>query len=370
VNAHTIQTDAGTYVVVDDLAAALEAFIVGLAIDELDGVAPGEAVSVDATLRGITPGTPGGDRRFVLSGGPGGAFAVSGEVGRAFPKLGSTPYTVDLTIRAAGYLPVPLAIDVPAGTSFPLPPVTAHLHRPAIWLAGRVTDDTGVPLGVPAQVTITDPAGLVGLQWPLDFPHAAATQVAPATLTPLGASLALVEPAFALDGSLRLARRLNLGPGALVQLGSGLWREYAVVDHLEGPADLGRPGRAVLRAPLHAGHPAGSEVQPVVPSIASSTGISLGAVPGDQVIVFATATALATGGAVEVADADPTKTEWRVALLPTASTDDQGFYRLGPISRTAAAQLHVTAPAPHKPVDVGWLVDYGQLENVRNVRVQ
>jgi len=368
VNAHAVPTDFGLYTVVDDLAAPLQAFITGHAVDELNGTPPDAAVQVGAALRGITPGAPGEDRRFALSSGRAGTFAVSGEAGRAFPDLGTTSYTVDVTVGAAGYLRAPLAVGVPAGSAFPLPGVIARLHRPAIWLVGRVTDLAGAPLAVAAQVAITDPPGLVGLQWPLDFAHTAATPVVAAALTPLGPPLALIEPAFALDLTLRLAQRLNLGPGAVVQLGAGPWREYAVVDHLEGPADPGRPGRAALRAPLHAGYTAGSAVQPMTTGPGPSTDISLEAVPGDQVLVFAAATALAAGDAVEIADADPARTEWRVAVPPIATTDGQGFYRLGPVSRTAAARLHVTAP-PHGPVDAGWLVDYGRLENVRNVRI-
>jgi hypothetical protein len=368
VNSHSVQTDSGIFVVVDDLAATLQAFITGRAVDELDGGPPEEAVELTAALRGITPGAPGEDRRFALTSGRGGTFAVSGEAERAFPSLGTTSYTVDVTVHAAGYLPAPLAVDVPAGSTLPRPGVTARLHRPAVWLKGRVTDPAGAPLLVPTQVSITNPAGLVGLQWALDFEHAPATPVTAAAPAPLGPPLPLIEPAFVLDSTLRLAQRLNLGPGTVVQLGTGLWREYAVVDHLEGPANLSRPGTAVLRAPLHAGYSAGSTVQPLTSAPGASAGISLEAVPGDQVLTFSAATALATGDAIEVADPDPARTEWRVAVLPAATADSQGFYRLGPVSRTAAPLLHVAAP-PHGPVDVTWLVDYGRLENVRNVRV-
>jgi hypothetical protein len=366
-NAHSVRTASGTYLVVDDITAVLQAFITGRAVDELDGSPPGEPVAISAALRGITPGAPGEGRRFALASGPGGTFAVSGDAGRAFPDLATTAHTVDVAVSAAGYLPSSLAVAVPAGSSFPLPGVSAPLHRPAVWLKGRVTDRAGAPLAT-AQVSITAPPGLVGLRWALDFAHAPGTPVNAATLTPLGPALALIDPAFALDGSVHLDQRLNLASGAVVQLGSGPWREYAVVDHLEGPASLVRPGRAVLRAPLQAGYPLGSPVQPVTTAAGSPVGGPLESVPGDQVLVFPAATALAPGAAIEIADADPTRTEWRLAVLPATTTDGQGFYRLGPVSRTAAPLLHVTAPL-HGPVDVTWLVDYERSENVRNVRV-
>lgn len=364
---HTVQAGAATYQVVDDLTVTFQVFIAGRAVNELDGNPPEEPVTISATLRGITAGAPGEDRRFALMSGQDGAFAVSGDAARAFPHLATTSYMVDVTASAAGFLPAPLAVAVPAASSFPLPRVTANMHRPAVFLGGRITNAGGAPLAA-AQVAVTDPPGLVGTQWPLDFEHAPATPVSPAALSPLGPPLMLIDPAFALDTGLHLEQRLNLASGVPVQLGSGLYREYAVIDHLEGPASLSRPGRAVLRAPLHAGYPAGVTVQPLGSVAGPGSGISLEAVPGDQVLMFAAATSLATGDAIQVADADPIKVEYRVAVLPTATSDSQGFYRLGPVSRTAGPTLHVAAPA-HSPIDVTWLVDYGRLENVRNVRV-
>ena len=367
VPAHTVQAGTAIYQVVDDLTVTFQVFIAGQAVSELDGNPPEEPVTIGAALRGITAGAPGEERRFALMSGQDGAFAVSGDAARAFPNLATTSYTVDVTASAAGFLPAPLAVAVPAGSSFPLPGVTANLHRPAVFLSGRVTNASGAPLAA-TQVAVTGPPGLVGLQWPLDFEHAPATPVSPAALTPLGPPLTLIDPAFALGTRLHLEQRINLASGVPVQLGSGLSREYAVIDHLEGPVNLTRPGRAVLRAPLHAGYPAGATVQPLGSVAGPATGISLEAVPGDQVLMFAAATPLATGGAIEVGDPDPARVEIRVAVLPTATSDGQGFYRLGPVSRTAGPTLHVVAPA-HSPIDVTWLVDYGRLENVRNVRV-
>ncbi len=363
---HLVQVGGVTYLVIDDVTATRQAFVVGRAVDELDGTPP-EAVAVSAALRGITPGAPGEGERFAPVAGRDGTFAVTGEATSAFPGLGTTSYVVDVTVSSDGYLPAPLAIGVPAGSSFPLAGVIASLHRPGVWLTGRVTDAVGAALAA-AQVAITDPPGLVGLQWPLDFQHAPGTPVAPATLAPSGPPLVLLDGAAAMDTRLHLDHRLNLAPGSLVEAGSSVYREYAVVDHLDGPPTLSRPGWAVLRAPLHAGYPAGATVQPLGSASGLATVISREAVPGDQVLVFAAATTLATGGVVEITDTDPTRIEYRVALLPISTTDGLGFYRLGPTSRTAAPNLHVVAPA-HSPVDVTWLVDYDRLENVRNVRV-
>lgn len=362
-------TEAGgiTYAVIVDLTATFQAFITGRAVDELDGNPPEVPVALAAALRGIRAGAPGEETRFALKTGQDGAFAVSGDPARALPNHATTAYTVDVTVRADGYLPAPLAVAVPAGSSFPLAPITASLHRPAVMLKGRVTDANGAPLSA-AQVTITDPPGLAGLQWPLDFEHAPATPVTAVTLTPAGPALTLTDPAFAGDASLRLAQRLNLAAGAPIQLGTGPQSEYAVVDHLEGPATLSRPGRAVLRAPLHADYAAGAGVRPLNGAAGAATPISLEAVPGDAVLIFAAATTLSTGDAIEITDADPTRVEYRLAVMPRATTDAQGFYRMGPVARTAAPNLHVVAAA-HAPVDVTWLVDYGRLENVRNVRV-
>jgi hypothetical protein len=153
-----------------------------------------------------------------------------------------------------------------------------------------------------------------------------------------------------------------------VKLGTGAWREYAVIDHLEGPLDLTRQGRAVLNAALVFDHQAGSLAVPVAPPgpPLSGTQLSLDAFEGDEVLLTLAPGALTDGAPVQIADANPSLVEWRVARLPVATTDASGFYAMGPLARTAQLTLHVVTPGGS--TDVTCVLDYGHLENVCDVR--
>jgi hypothetical protein len=326
-----------------------------------------------ATLDGVSAASPGQAPRVALVSSAGGVFSLAGIPERAFPDLATTSYTVELSVGADGYLATPLSVVVPAGTTvFPLPLLTAELRRPALRLRGRVTDNAPIPAGVAgAGVEILDPSNLIGFQAPFAFMHATGTNLMEIPLSPTGPALPLLADVDPGSSRLALARRTGLAPGEIVQLGSGVEREYAIVDGLEGPTTLDRPGVALLRAPLAYRHRvADGPVERVVPGApGASTLLTRDAFPGDQVAFAGSPWTLASDQTVLVDDPDPDAREYLVAFLPGANTDADGYYRLGPIGRTAAVTLRVTPPASPSFVDVTHIVVYGQANNVVNVRV-
>jgi hypothetical protein len=368
---HVVTTDVATYVVVDDLITVLQAFIVGRAVDELTGLPPPDHVHVSASLRGVSPLAPGEGRRFQISEGEGGTFAVSGAVDGAFPNHGVATYTVDLTVSAPGYLETPFSVVVSAGAAFPLPVVEVNLRRRAIWLEGRVIDGSGAPVPNTA-VSVVTPAGLAGLQAALSFAHAVPTQFVAMSPTPLGAPLLQWRDAFQGEPEVWLMARNNLAPGSLVRLTSQTGTDFALVASLPGPTNLNQPGRVVLSAPLSFDHRiSATSVQVMTIGVpGASTTLSSAAFPGDEVLFLASSTAFSSGQVVQVNDANPSLVEWRVLFLPEASSSTPGgFYRLGPVGRTVTLRVHAVPPLLPVPPDVFYVIDYGQQDNVLNLRV-
>jgi hypothetical protein len=366
-----VTTDTRSYRVVRDALLDFRALIVGRAMDELTNRPPLDRARVQATLRGISPDAPGEGNRFASTTGLGGTFAISGEVDRVFPNLAATGYVVDLVVDAPGYLHTPVAVPVPAGTiAFPLDAGSVLLRRDAVALKGRVA--TGVPpAGVAgATVSIVAPAGLVGLQAPLAFPHAAGLTLTPQALGPTGPALELRADIHAGATRVPLASRAGLAVNAILRLGDAGVREYAIVAGLEGPSDLARPGAALLRAPVAFPHRAGDvEAQRVVPGAAGPAAtLTQGAFAEDRVAFVDDPTLLPDDGTALAAHLDPTRQEWVVVRRPTALTDAAGDYRLRPVGRAATLTVHV-APGGPPPPDHTHIVSYGQPENTLNLRV-
>jgi hypothetical protein len=368
---HLVTTDVATYQVVDDITTTFGALIIGRAVDELTGQPPYDPIECTATLDGITPGAPGEERRFSVSHGDGGTFALAGEVDRTFPNHAVAAYQVDLAVRAFGYLPAPGTVSVPAAALFPLPPVQVPLHRRALWLEGRTVDGGGAPVAN-TVVSVVQPAGLAGLQASLSFAHGSLTPIDAMAPAAVGAPLQLWRDAFAGESDIWLWTRTNLAVGALVRLTSTSGTEFAMVAALPGAANLAKPGRVVLQAPLSFQHTRSSaSVQVLNPGIPTgSTTLNSPVYPGDEVFFVASTAVFTSGVVIRVSDPAPSLVEWRIVLLPVAtSTNPGGFYRLGPVGRALALRVHALPPVPPNPPDVTHLVDYGQQDNVLNLTV-
>jgi hypothetical protein len=358
-----------SYIVVDDRRLAHSAFIVGQAIDELTGLPPRERAAVQASLRGVPPHLAASEGRFFLTAGESGTFAVAGTTELAFPNLATNSFTLDLVVTAPSYLETPLSVTIPAGTTdFPMPALEVHLRRPAVLLRGRITTQASVPAPIAgAQIEVVNPAGMVGFAAPLAFTHDAAN-VARRTLTPIGSDLTLIRDIHVGDRELSLESRTLLSVGRVIQLGIGDDREYGVVERVSGPADLSRPGNIRLFAPVSFSHrrteTSARRVQ--LGAASAQTTLARQAFPGDQV-VFLASNALTANQTFEIADV-PGRVEYRVASPPTATTDTDGYYRIGPIGRQASITLRVTLPASPPEPDIMHQLDFNQPVNTLSLR--
>ncbi len=366
-----VTTDIATYTVVDDLITVLQAFIVGSAVDELTDQPPLEPVRVAATLQGVNPLAPGEGRRFNITVGNGGTFALSGIAERSFPNHAVTVYHVDLVVSAPGYLETPISVLVPAAATFPLPPIRVNLRRPAVWLEGRTVDGLGAP--VPNTiVSMVAPAGQVGLHAPLSFIHGGLTPFAEMLPTPVGAPLPLWRDAFRGELDLWLGARNNLALGSLIRLISAPGTEYVVVAALPGPTNMSQPGRVALSAPISFDHRQSSNsAQPMNPGAPGpSTTLAGAAYAGDEVVFLTSSAPFSSGQVIRINDPNPSLIEWRILSQPEAlSNAPGGFYRLGPVGRSVTLQVHAVPPALPIPPDVIHVVDYAQQDNVLNLRV-
>jgi hypothetical protein len=349
--ARTVTTVDHTYVVVDDRRLTWQALVTGRVRDEL---VPGRPVSdpigIDATLRGVQGGPPD---RFAVTTPGGGLWALSGVPDDALPDLATTTRFVDLVVRVPGYLPVPVAIELLAGTALPFAAAPVDLRRPGLRLAGRITGGTP-PAGLAgALVEVTSTANLVAVDPPLALAHPLGTSVTRCTLTTvLAAPLALTADVDAGDVRVPLARRTGLGPDEVLRLGEGgPDPEYAVVAALEGSADLTRPGVALLRAPLGTRHRRadGPAHRVIVTPSAATTTLGRAGVPGDTVLPLASVAPLPDSSACRVDDPPGGRQEYRVSRHPQATTDAGGYWRLPPVGAATSVTVTVT-PAGGAPV--------------------
>src|SRR5215472_14069556 len=108
------QAQGLVYTVVDDLQITYLALITSSLVDEVFST----PLQVQAV---ITPDLSGLGVNFT----DGALFAVTGYAELAFPKLATTPYTVNLNIVAPGYRPASVSVPIPALSTLPVvfPPI-------------------------------------------------------------------------------------------------------------------------------------------------------------------------------------------------------------------------------------------------------
>jgi len=144
-------------------------------------------------------------------------------------------------------------------------------------------------------------------------------------------------------------------------------REYVIVESLDGPADLARPGAVQLRTPVAYRHPAtaGSAQRVTAGGPGPSTALTRDALPEDRVAFAADPGVLASDQTVLIDDADPRPPEYVVVRLPQAATDANGYYLLGPVGRVSTVKVSVTPPG----ADSTHIVVYDETDNIVNLRV-
>jgi len=353
---HQIQADGKVYTVVDDVTSVYRAVITGAVTDEILGGAVQEKLTVQADRPDLLP-------KVV----PNGLFAFTGYVEQAFPQLGTTSYTVHITVSASGFQSQILTVTIPANATFPVPAVTVALRRKPVLVQGRVVANTAIrtPIGG-AKVTVVDdpmaPPGphLVSFRSPLKIAHAASATAQEIAMAVFGSAV-LKADASSGASALNLSTRTGLGVNSVVRLSnlSGTRVEYAIVASL-GPGS--GAGQAFLRDPLNSTFlVAGSTVDFLNPGAVGAAGtLSVGADAGDGVASISKR----LDHTVAIDPGTPNVEYLEVGAL----TDAAGYYSLNGAGRSIELFLEASHGG-FTSLARNWFIEYDNAVNVVDFRL-
>ncbi len=348
-----IVADQRLYTVVEDLRTFFRLLVAGRVEDALTG----EPVRSPLTV------TVDRDDLLVKAAGDG-LFAVGGDPELAFSLLSTDAYAFELTVRAPGYRQQRRTVNVPAGSSFPLPAVVFSLRRRPVRVQGRVTGAAADhPPIAGATVTIQAPE-VLALRTPLAFDHAAGAEVRDCVLAPAGPPKQLELAAVAGDDTLTLSDRTVLAAGTILRFGPPERLELAVIESLAPqPADPNLAGAVTLSAPLRRSLPQGVPAQPVNPAPAAAQALAGEVAAGEGVVTLADPL---NAAAVRIETADSLLVEYHAI---GALTDVGGYYRLDGIAGIAGATL-VASAAGFDDGEQPWVIDFATPVYVLDFRLE
>jgi hypothetical protein len=173
------------------------------------------------------------------------------------------------------------------------------------------------------------------------------------------ASTTLAEPAAVGDQTITVASTASITAGTVLGLGPAATCEHIVVDSADPVSRT-----IFLRAPVVRSHPPGAAVSVNSAGVSSSpTTLGTASLAGDGIIVTAAAV---SAQVVEVADAVPEHTEYRLVGVPT---DAGGYWRVDGVRAIAALQLTVDAAGFSTSGPTEYPLDYGRDPNVIDVEL-
>jgi hypothetical protein len=316
-----------------------------------------------------------------------GAVALVGVPHTLFPALDTVPYSVGMTIRAAGYVSRSLSVDLPIQPGFPLafdPRILPdlYLHRLPVTVRGRTVlsaAGTTAPIaGAAVRVTgiwrtpppahASVPAGPPNLAF-LDPPvyaerAAAAGILRRCDLTPvLVADKRLLRACSAGESSVRISDRINLSPGDVLQLDGDRpdRAEHIAIDSLAGGSTPDQEATAALAHPAARPHRRGAVVRRVTAAPPGAANpLADDAIPGDGTVFCAGLSGLA-GAPFARLEGGSAAAEYHAVRLYAAASDADGYYRLPPIARAAWLEIEA-ADGVHTPVKRTVSPDYERSE--------
>jgi hypothetical protein len=346
-------------------------------IDELTGVPPKGAVGVVCEIPELFPRVSSD-----------GLVGLAGVPLRAFSRLASQNYTVDLTIQASGYIPLRATVTVLSIPNFPnsFSPTDLGkviLHRRATTIKGRAGLAAGITFTpIPgATVTITDlwrtlpPAHLavppelpsmVSLKPPLYFARTAAAGLVRGRDMVLAAAQdkLLREDAPAGAQLLRLSDRVNLNIGDIIAVepADPGRIEYMTIQRIAGASTADQPAEITLTYPLMNSHQRTGIVRRATPQPPGvTTPLAHDAIVGDSCVFLTTLNNLGPASVVELLGGNP-PSEYHAASRFIATTDADGYYRLPPLSRVAQCDIQAH-DGVHPDVSTTFVPNYDTPEN-------
>jgi len=346
-------------------------------VDELTGQPPRGEVTIVSPGSGLSPRVGGR-----------GLVGLAGVPARAFPQLGAQNYPVDLTVEAAGYIPMRLTKTVLSIPGFPasFSPTdlgTVFLHRRPTVITGRVVLTSGITsTPIPgATVTITDvwralppanliipsePPNIISLQPPLYFARTAAAGLVRGRdmLLAAGQDKRLLEDALAGSTRLRLSDRVNLNVNDIVSIepDDAERTEYMTIQQIAGASTPDQPAAITLTYPLMNSHRQLGLVRRATPQPPGvSTSLAHDAIVGDSCVFLTTLANLGPASVVEVLGGLPAS-EYHALGRFVGTTNAEGYFRLPPLSRVAQCNIRVHE-AVHPDLTLTFTPDYDVLED-------
>jgi hypothetical protein len=339
-------------------AGRLQALVKLRVIDELSDGPPNSRLTLEVSEPGLIPRVAGD-----------GLAGLVGIPQQVFPNLKMQDYFVHLTVKAVGYVPrdmeVQVAIDPQFPTTFMPPPlINLALHREPIVITGRTMmlakDNTITPLaGATVSVTkiwrtpppfnadkdaLADPSHLVSLRPPLYADRAAVTgHLQPRDLTPIaGDDKLLLEDILAGTNPIRLSNRQNLAPGDILLIDAGQpdIAEFLAISAITGASTADQPAQITLDyATVHA-HRRNAVIQKVNPQpLGAVQQFTVEALTGDTCVFLDDVAGLAAANEVQITGgASPD--EYHTVKNFSVTGDADGYYWLPPLSRVAQLELH------------------------------
>jgi hypothetical protein len=371
-----------TYTVAPDvrppLGQRMWALVQAEILDELTGQPPLAALDIESPNLGVFP-------RVAEDG----IVGLAGIPRDAFSELATQNYTVNLTITAARYIAIKMAVVVASIPTFPALFNTTDLgvvalHRAPMLIKGRVVVSSGVTsTPVPgAKITLTgiwrtvppahiavppSPPDLVSLQPGLYFARAAAaTQITQQALVPVvGANKQLLVDAGQGATMMRLSDCIGLVINDVLAVdGDDPFRtEYMTIQNIFPASTPNQPATIQLTYGLQATHRQNAPVRKVtLAAPGAATPLSADAIAGDICAFVGSAATLRPATTVKITDlANPT--EYQAVSYFDTITDAQGFYRLPPLSRVAQLNLKADIGVLPPPKTVTFVPDYSQEED-------
>ena len=287
---------------------------------------------------------------------------LTGRPELALPHLTTADELLHVTLRTAGLPAQDVQVTVPMGSALPYNAPAVALAVPPVAVSGRVSQAVFPHAGIAnAMVTVSGAAPadqLLALRCPLGLAHAVGTVVRVNTLATV-ASTTLAEPAAVGDQTITVASTASITAGTVLGLGPVGTCEHIVVDAVD-PV-----GRSVfLRAPVVRSRPPDAAVSVSSAGVSSSpTTLGTASLAGDGVIVIAAAV---SAQVIEVADAVPEHTEYRLVGVPT---DADGYWRVDGVRAIAALQLTVDAAGFTTSGPTTYPLDYWRDPNVIDVEL-
>lgn len=378
-----VQAKERTYLFSPDdsppLGARVWALVKLRVIDELNGEPPDNVVTIQAKEKSLIS--------RVTSDGLAGLVGIPQQV---FPSLGTTNYSVHLTVSADGYLPLDAEVDFPADPNFPAtftpPPLrNLALHREPTVIAGRTVRVNGSATTAVTGATVSmsgiwrtaphanvvvppDPANLVALRPPLYSERPALTQsMRRRDLTLVaGADKNLVNDLLPGANPILLSDRQGLTAGdiLLVDAMEPDLAEFIAIATVPVTNPPEQPTLITLEYPVIRAHRRQSVVQQVTPQPPGAPQqFTEMAIVGDSCVFLDGLAGLA--GAREVEINGLPRVEHHRLMNFSVVSDADGYYRMPPLSRVAQLEIHAEKiiGAQTFQVTTTFRPDYRQREN-------